>query len=197
MHEQKKLSGLALKGRQTPLGFTIVELLIVIVVIAILAAVSVMAYSGVQARARDSQRRQDIKTITKAIEMYYIDNGRYPQGLCTADCAVNGGWSTTNDGSWNNLANQLVPQYISSMPSDPTPSIGLNPTAGGATRYGYAYFSNGSTPYYCGVGAARQMYILVYTLETGTQEDTLNGTCATSPLIYSGKSNYRVAVGGS
>lgn len=41
-------------------GFTIVELLIVIVVIAILAAISIVAYNTVAAKARDAQRRGDI-----------------------------------------------------------------------------------------------------------------------------------------
>lgn len=44
-------------------GFTIVELLIVIVVIAILAAISIIAYNGIQSRARDAQRSNDIATI--------------------------------------------------------------------------------------------------------------------------------------
>jgi len=50
-------------------GFTIVELLIVIVVIAILASISVVAYNGIQTRARDSQRSSDISAIKKALEL--------------------------------------------------------------------------------------------------------------------------------
>lgn len=41
-------------------GFTIVELQIVIVVIAILATISIVAYNGIQQRARDSQRKSDL-----------------------------------------------------------------------------------------------------------------------------------------
>lgn len=59
-------------------GFTIVELLIVIVVIAILATISIVAYNGVQSRARDSERITKVKAIGRAIEMYYVDNGYYP-----------------------------------------------------------------------------------------------------------------------
>lgn len=64
-------------------GFTIVELLIVIVVIAILAAISVVAYTGIQERARDADRTSDINAIHKAIELYAADyeksNGSYPK----------------------------------------------------------------------------------------------------------------------
>lgn len=59
-------------------GFTIVELLIVIVVIGILAAITIVAYNGIQSRARDNGRITKIKSIAKAIEMYKVDNGRYP-----------------------------------------------------------------------------------------------------------------------
>ena len=48
-------------------GFTIVELLIVIVVIAILAAISVVAYTGIQARADTSTKRADVASIAKAV----------------------------------------------------------------------------------------------------------------------------------
>lgn len=70
-------------------GFTIVELLIVIVVIGILAAITIVAYNGVQAKARDSARIAKVKSISKAIELYHADNGRYPQILDGV------GWETT------------------------------------------------------------------------------------------------------
>ena len=53
--------------RTSEKGFTIVELLIVIVVIAILAAITIVAYNGIQERARKSNVSSDISTLTKAI----------------------------------------------------------------------------------------------------------------------------------
>lgn len=59
-------------------GFTIVELLIVIVVIAILAAISVVAYNGIQARANDSSVKDDFGKIAKAIRNYEAVKGTLP-----------------------------------------------------------------------------------------------------------------------
>jgi prepilin-type N-terminal cleavage/methylation domain-containing protein len=59
-------------------GFTIVELLIVIVVIAILAAISIVAYNGIQARTNNSAVASDAATIRKKMELTKIDLGRYP-----------------------------------------------------------------------------------------------------------------------
>lgn len=59
-------------------GFTIVELLIVIVVIGILAAITIVAYNGVQARAHDADRVNDMNVIKKALTLFYVDNGYYP-----------------------------------------------------------------------------------------------------------------------
>ena len=59
-------------------GFTIVELLIVIVVIAILAAVSIVAYNGIQNRANDVAIQNDLRSIGKIMEIYKIDNDTYP-----------------------------------------------------------------------------------------------------------------------
>lgn len=59
-------------------AFTIVELLIVIVVIAILAAISIVAYTGIQDRAKYSSALSSLQQIKKAVDVYYAENGTYP-----------------------------------------------------------------------------------------------------------------------
>lgn len=59
-------------------GFTIVELLIVIVVIGILAAITIVAYNGIQARARTTTVNSDLRSLEKAMLMYRADRGALP-----------------------------------------------------------------------------------------------------------------------
>lgn len=70
-----------LMSRQRQKAFTIVELLIVIVVIAILATISIVAYNGIQNRANDAAVEADIASIIKKMEIAKIDLGRYPRTL--------------------------------------------------------------------------------------------------------------------
>lgn len=67
---------ISLKRKQS--GFTIVELLIVIVVIGILAALVITTFSGIQKKARDSERQTDINAVHGQVEAYYAQNGKYP-----------------------------------------------------------------------------------------------------------------------
>jgi len=60
-------------------GFTIVELLIVIVVIAILAAISIVAYNGVQSRANNSRILSAVNQVEKAMRIWHIDTGKQPK----------------------------------------------------------------------------------------------------------------------
>lgn len=90
-------------------GFTIVELLIVIVVIGILAAITIVAYNGIQSRAKDSQATSAVNQIKKGLELYKLDNGVYPPA-CGGDglgCSV------------ASLNTYLVPVYFSVVPSSP------------------------------------------------------------------------------
>jgi general secretion pathway protein G len=59
-------------------GFTIVELLIVIVVIGILAALVITTYNGIQEKGRNTERTTDLKAIQSQLEAYYAINTRYP-----------------------------------------------------------------------------------------------------------------------
>lgn len=62
-------------------GFTIVELLIVVVVIAILAAITIVSYNGITNQAHDVAVKSDLNTLKKKIDIYIIENGRRPNSL--------------------------------------------------------------------------------------------------------------------
>jgi prepilin-type N-terminal cleavage/methylation domain-containing protein len=84
-----------LKTMKKDRGFTIVELLIVIVVIAILAAIVIVAYNGVQNRARDTNNKTDAVSIAKVAEAINADTGSYPTGTDSATLVTSFGTSTT------------------------------------------------------------------------------------------------------
>lgn len=109
-------------------GFTIVELLIVIVVIGILAAITIVAFNGIQARAAYTAYKSDIQSINKAIQLYYADNGSYPTNG-TSTCSV--GNTTSNvDFVFN-----LVPTYLAKTPV---------PRNYGNNYYAYCHRADGS-----------------------------------------------------
>jgi len=89
-------------------GFTIVELLVVIVVIGILVGITIVSYGAIQQRARDSERSSDVTQLKIALEKYHADNGQYP-AVCTVDnaaCVI------------SLLSGPLAP-YLSNIPHDP------------------------------------------------------------------------------
>lgn len=102
--------------KQQAKGFTIVELLIVIVVIGILAAITIVAYNGIQQRAAVSRAVSDLTAINKAILLYYAENGSYPNTSL--------GWSGYRDGNTTNYVPGLVPKYLNALPVSPLVSTG-------------------------------------------------------------------------
>lgn len=86
-------------------GFTIVELLIVIVVIAILATISIVSYSGIQQRARNAQIVSGVRAYEKAILSYVAVNGSYPaisRACLGANYPSNQCWSGPNGNFYTN-----------------------------------------------------------------------------------------------
>ena len=133
--------------RKSVTGFTIVELLVVIVVIAILAAVSIVTYQGIQNRALDARRAQDIDTIYKSLTLYGEANGNlkrtYGPGSFTGD-SHHSGWNTSIDSTWLSF---VRPEF-GNMPMDPQNTIasGDNPTSSGSRTYFYYCFDPGDGP---------------------------------------------------
>ena len=73
-------------------GFTIVELLIVIVIIGILAAITMVAYNGITNRAKVSQMKADYGSIEQSITMYIAEQGTVP--VCAGGSGTGCNFST-------------------------------------------------------------------------------------------------------
>ncbi len=71
-------------------GFTIVELLIVIVVIAILATISIVAYNGIQKRATETTLKSDLSNASKQLIIAEVTTGSYPNPSLPADVKASG-----------------------------------------------------------------------------------------------------------
>lgn len=83
-------------------GFTLVELLVVMAIIGILAAVIMGAFRSSQRRSRDAKRKSDLRQIGQAMELFYADNDKYPpatNGVIEA-CAYNSTLETGNSCVW-------------------------------------------------------------------------------------------------
>lgn len=103
-------------------GFTIVELLIVIVVIGILAAITIVAFNGVQNRANNTRVTSIVRTYVSALKAYAaVNSGNYPAvtsclgtgyqgGLCHEDA----GMYSENNGNFNTV---VLREFMLSVPT--------------------------------------------------------------------------------
>jgi general secretion pathway protein G len=141
-------------------GFTLIELVIVISIIAILSTMAFFGFSKAQASARDASRQQIMNQIRSSLERYYADNQYYP-GVTAA--------STTK---WKDLVVTDLAGYIP-VPTDPCKGSTAIPDtgtmgAGNCAPAAYAYTPLDSTGATCTTAGKKcQSYTLTLTKEAG------------------------------
>ncbi len=126
----RKKNGFTLMGRFAPLrvnlGFTLIELMVAIAIVAILAAIGFTIYSSTQKTTRDARRVGDLKEVQKALEQYFVSNQTYPVG-------------STNKTPFDN--SNFVTALGSYFQNNKPPLDPINDNARGLV---YDYFSGGS-----------------------------------------------------
>jgi general secretion pathway protein G len=94
-------------------GFTLIEIMVVILIIGLLALMVVPRLRGVADRAKRTKAQADIQELKQALDRYYLDNGSYPttdQGLQALVSPPTGGRTPSNYEQGG---------YIEKLPSDP------------------------------------------------------------------------------
>ncbi len=113
-------------------GFTLIEMLVVVSLIGILATLITANLNSGRARARDAQRKSDLRNIQTALRIYYNDKGGYPTNTTSGEikgCGPTGVATCTWGMEW--LADTTV--YMPVLPKDPVTAQSYKYELGGDT----------------------------------------------------------------
>ncbi len=112
-------------------AFTLVELLIVIIIIAVLAAIAIPKFANQSTRSKESALRAELSLLRNGVEMFKTDCGAYPSAL--ADLAATAAPATGKDSAGNNkaiLAADWKGPYVN--------KVNVDPVSGNAFTYSIA-----------------------------------------------------------
>jgi prepilin-type N-terminal cleavage/methylation domain-containing protein len=141
-------------------GFTIVELLVVIVVIGVLAAITIVTYAGIQSRAYDAQASNIVHTYENALKIYKAEHGDYPSyandddslvwvclgtteqypardGFASGECETWGGPAVTTDDAFMSELTEITDRSVSGA----LPVVDY----GGGRARGVQFYATGKT----------------------------------------------------
>lgn len=124
-------------SKSTQRGFTLIEIMVVVVIIGVLGAIVVPQFMSRPDQAKVTAARTDVQAISTALEMYRLDTFSYPSTQQGLEALVKRPTGTPVAKNWN-------PQgYLKTLPLDPwgSPYQYLNP---GTHSAGYDLFSFGS-----------------------------------------------------
>lgn len=152
-------------GKAKNRGFTIVELVMVIVVIGILAALVVSSYAGSQGKARDSRRLTDVQAILTALDMYYFDNASFP----TPSYNGPGGWESSSINPDQFLQTLVTTEYMNDVPVDPVNTANK--------EYRYYVYPAGNAGCDASRGAFMVLGVIDMEATSGTHPDSPGWSC--------------------
>lgn len=128
-------------GSQSKSGFTLLELLVVISIIALLSSIVIGSVNSARANARDAERMTQLREINNAIQLYISDFGYAPGVGCDSqtdsDTAC---FAVDTSSSWDVLASELS-AYIPELPSDPCGENCPGAGSGNDPWFSYKYYS--------------------------------------------------------
>ncbi len=140
------------KKYKQPQGFTIVELLIVIVIIGILAALVIVAYTGIQNRANTTTEQTTAQAVQKKAEAYAADNsGNYPS--TTAMFAASSTSKLPNSVALD-IVSPLVKADADAVPTKVAYFTCVTPTGGKILFWDYTTNAISTIVYYVGDATA-------------------------------------------
>lgn len=145
--------------KRTGSGFTIVELLIVIVVIAILAAITIVSYSNITAQSKSAEMLARVDAYTKALKLYQGENGAYPQVL-PAESGLTNSACLGSTSDFPADANFASGQCYKQTPST---TLSPSPTLNGQLKKFISTLPSGSAP--LAISSDNSMYVkgILYT----------------------------------